>query len=141
MITKGIAKYVYLDSTEKFNGEDTGKYTLTVSVDDKEVQALEKAGVKVRTIKSYDEEGNEDGGTYRARKFSTKYPLSFEMIKTVDGEAIGHDFGAESKVEVLWKKGNEHPQHGVATYLTAVKVHERTEGYRSADEETSEFFA
>ena len=32
MITKGIAKYVYLDSTEKFQGEDTGKYTLTVAV-------------------------------------------------------------------------------------------------------------
>ena len=38
MITKGIAKYVYLDSTEKFNGEDTGKYTLTVAVDDKEAK-------------------------------------------------------------------------------------------------------
>ena len=135
MITKGIAKYVYLDSTEKFNGEDTGKYTLTVSVDDKEAKTLEDAGVKVRTIKT------EDGGSYKARKFSTKYPLSFEMIKTADGESIGHDFGAESVVEVLWKKGNEHPQHGVATYLTAVKVHERTEGYRSADEETGEFFS
>jgi hypothetical protein len=141
MITKGIAKYVYLDSTEKFNGEDTGKYTLTVSVDDNEAKALEKAGVKVRTIKSYDADGNEDGGTYRARKFSTKYPLSFEMVKTSDGEAIGHDFGAESEVEVLWKAGNEHPQHGVATYLTAVKVSKRTEGYKSSDDETNEFFA
>ena len=141
MITKGIAKYVYLDSTEKFQGEDTGKYTLTVSLDDKEAKALESEGVKVRTIKSYDEDGKEDGGSYKARKFSTKYPLSFEMIKTVDGEAIGHDFGAESVVEVLWKKGNEHPQHGVATYLTAVKVHTRTEGYRAADVETNEFFA
>jgi hypothetical protein len=135
MITKGIAKYVYLDSTEKFNGEDTGKYTLTVAVDDKETKALEKAGVKVRTIKT------EDGGSYRARKFSTKYPLSFEMIKTSDGEAIGHDFGAESVVEVLWKAGHEHPQHGVATYLTAVKVSKRTEGYKSADAETNEFFS
>jgi hypothetical protein len=141
MITKGIAKYVYLDSTEKYQGEDTGKYTLTVALDDKEAKALEKEGVKVRTIKSYDKDGNEDGGSYKARKFSTKYPLSFEMIKTDDGEAIGHDFGAESVVQVLWKAGNEHPQHGVATYLTAVKVLERTEGYRSADDETNEFFA
>ena len=78
MITTGIAKYVYLDSTEKFNGEDTGKYTLT---------------------------------------------------------------GAESEVQVLWKAGNEHPQHGVATYLTAVKVSKRTEGYKSSDDETNEFFA
>ena len=135
MITTGTAKYVYLDSTEKFNGEDTGKYTLTVAIDDKEATALEKAGVKVRTIQT------EDGGSYKARKFSTKYPLSFDMVKTSDGEAIGHDFGAESEVQVLWKAGNEHPQHGFATYLTAVKVSERTEGYKSADEETNEFFA
>jgi hypothetical protein len=135
MITKGIAKYVYLDSTEKFNGEDTGNYTLTVALDDKEAKALEKEGVKVRTIQT------EDGGSYRARKFSTKYPLNFEMIKTDEGEAIGHDFGAESKVEILWKKGKEHPQHGFATYLTAVKVSERTEGYKSADSDTNEFFA
>ena len=135
MITKGIAKYVYLDSTEKFNGEDTGKYTLTVALDDKEAKALEKEGVKVRTIQT------EDGGSYRARKFSTKYPLNFEMIKTDEGEAIGHDFGAESSVEVLWKAGNEHPQHGVATYLTAIKVSNRTEGYKSADSDTNEFFA
>ena len=99
MITKGIVKYNYLDSTEKYQGEDTGKYTLTVALDSKEVKALEGEGVKVRTIKT------EDGGSYRARKFSTKYPLSFNMVKTVDGEDIGFDFGAESVVEVLWKKG------------------------------------
>ena len=133
MVTTGVAKYVYLDSTEKFNGEDTGKYTLTISVDDKEAKALEKAGVKVRTITT-------DDGEYKARKFSTKYPLPFEMIKTVDGEAIGHDFGAESEVQVLWKAGQEHPMHGVATYLTAVKVITRTEGYKSQDDEVSEFF-
>ena len=135
MIATGTAKYVYLDSTEKFNGEDTGKYTLTVAVDDKEAKALEAEGVKVRTIQT------EDGESYKARKFSTRYPLSFDMVKTADGEAIGNDFGAESEVQVLWKKGNEHPQHGFATYLTAVKVMKRTEGYKSADEETNAFFA
>ena len=71
MITKGIAKYVYLDSTEKFNGEDTGKYTLTVALDDKEAKALEKEGVKVRTIQT------EDGGSYQPVNFllSILYPL------------------------------------------------------------------
>lgn len=133
MVTTGVAKYVYLDSTEKFNGEDTGKYTLTVAIDDKEAKALEKAGVKVRTIKT-------DDGEYKARKFSTKYPLPFDMIKTAEGEAIGHDFGSGSEVQVLWKAGNEHPMHGVATYLTAIKVTKRTEGYKSKDDEVSEFF-
>jgi hypothetical protein len=135
MKTIGIAKYVYLDSTEKYNGEDTGKYTLTVSLADDEVKELEKEGVKVRTINT------EDGGSYRARKFSTKYPLEFDKIRTEDGESIGSDFGAESKVEILWKKGSEHPQHGFATYLTMIKVLDRTEGYKSSDDETNEFFA
>lgn len=134
MVTKGIAKYVYLDSTEKFKGEDTGRYTLTVAVDDKEAKALEKAGVKIKTIKA------DDGTTYKGRKFSTKYPLAFDMVKTADGEAIGPDFGPESQVQVLWKAGAEHPIHGVATYLTAVKVTNRTEGYKSLDDEASEFF-
>lgn len=134
MITEGIAKYVYLDSTEKFNGEDTEKYTLTVALDDKNAKALEKEGVKVRTIKT------EDGGSYKARKFSTRYKLDFDMIKTDDGEAIGTDFGPESKVSVLWKAGQVHPTHGLATYLTAIKVTDRTEGYKSADDETNEFF-
>jgi len=134
MVTNGIAKYVYLDSTEKFNNEDTGKYTLTVAIDDKEAKALEKVGVKVRVIKT------EDGGEYKARKFSTKYPLPFDMIKTAEGEAIGHDFGAESEVQVLWKAGQEHPMHGVATYLTAIKVNKRTEGYKSKDSEANDFF-
>ena len=134
MVTKGIAKYVYLDSTEKFKGEDTGRYTLTIAVDDKEAQALKKAGVKIKTLT------DKDGSTYYGRKFSTKYPLGFDMVKTADGEAIGSDFGPESLVSVLWKAGAEHPMHGTATYLTAVKVDKRTEGYKSQDDETSEFF-
>jgi len=134
MVTNGIAKYVYLDSTEKYAGEDTLKYTLTISIDDAEAKALEKVGVKVRTIKA------DDGTTYKARKFSTKYPIPFDMIKTKEGEAIGHDFGAESEVQVLWKLGQEHPTHGVATYLTAIKVNKRTEGYKSLDVEANDFF-
>jgi len=51
MITKGEALYVYLDSTEKYNGDDTGKYTLTVGVSNEDAEKLVKGGVKVRTIK------------------------------------------------------------------------------------------
>ena len=115
MITKGIAKYVYLDSTEKFGGEDTGKYTLTVALSDAEAKKLEEAGVKVRTIKDAD-----TGKDIKIRKFSTQYKLDDNMIQTDSGDIIGTDFGAESEVQVLWKAGKEHPMHGVATYLTAI---------------------
>lgn len=135
MITKGVAKYVYLDSTEKFNGEDTGKYTLTVGLDTTEAQKLEQAGVKVRTFTDKD-----TGKEYKGRKFSTQYKLDDNMIQTVSGAIVGTDFGAGSEVEVLWKAGNKHPTHGVATYLTAIKVADEHEpGFKGANEEISEF--
>ena len=54
MITKGVAKFVYLDSTEKYNNEDTGKYTLTVGLSNAEAKKLEEAGVKVRSYTDKD---------------------------------------------------------------------------------------
>lgn len=135
MITKGEAKYVYLDSTEKFGGEDTGKYTLTVALSDAEAKKLEDAGVKVRTIKD-----SESGKDIRVRKFSTQYKLDSNMIQTQSGEPIGTDFGSGSDVEILWKAGKEHPTHGVATYLTAIKVADNhTPGFKGANEELAEF--
>lgn len=136
MITKGVAKYVYLDSTEKFNGEDTGKYTLTIAVSDAEANKLEDAGVKVRTIKD-----TETGEDIRIRKFSTQWKLNDDMIQTESGDMIGTDFGAGSDVEVLWKAGKPHPTHGVATYLTAIKVaDDHTPGFKGANEELAELF-
>jgi hypothetical protein len=135
MITKGIAKFVYLDSTEKFNNEDTGKYTLTVGLSTSEAKKLVDAGVKVR---SYTDK--ETGKEIKIRKFSTQYKLQDNMIQTVSGEVIGTDFGSGSDVEVLWKAGNAHPTHGVATYLTAIKVADEHEpGYKGSNEEISEF--
>lgn len=135
MITKGVAKYVYLDSTEKFNNEDTGKYTLTVGLSNAEAKKLEDAGVKVRTIKDA-----ETGKDIKIRKFSTQYKLDNNMIQTQSGDVVGTDFGAGSDVEVLWKAGKEHPTHGVATYLTAIKVADNhTPGFKGANEELASF--
>jgi len=135
MVTKGEAKYVYLDSTEKFNGDDTGKYTLTVSLSDAEAKKLIDAGVKVRTIKDAD-----TGEDIKIRKFSTQYKLDDNLIQTMSGDVVGTDFGAGTEVEVLWKAGKEHPMHGVATYLTAIKVADNhTPGFKGANEELAEF--
>jgi len=135
MVTKGEAKYVYLDSTEKFNGDDTGKYTLTVSLSDAEAKKLVDAGVKVRTIKDAD-----TGKDIKIRKFSTQYKLDDNLIQTMSGDVVGTDFGAGTEVEVLWKAGKEHPMHGVATYLTAIKVADNhTPGFKGANEELAEF--
>ena len=136
MITKGEALYVYLQETEKFDGEDTGKYTITVGISDSEAKKLEKAGVKVKTSKH-----PETGEMTKARKFSTQFKLKDEMIQTTEGEVIGDQFGTGSKITVLWKEGNDHPRHGVGTYLTAIKVQPGyTPPYTSEADDVSEFF-
>jgi hypothetical protein len=33
-VVSGKAAFAHLDSTEVYNGQDTGKYTLTVTLDD-----------------------------------------------------------------------------------------------------------
>jgi len=136
MITKGEALYVYLTETEKFDGEDTGKYSITVGLSDAEADKLEEAGVKVKTTKH-----PESGKNMKARKFSTQFKLKDEMIQTTEGEIIGDQFGSGSQVSVLWKEGKEHPRHGMGTYLTAIKVKPGyTPPYVSADEEVEDFF-
>ena len=135
MITKGIAKYIYLNTTEKFNGEDTGKYTITVGMSNSEAKKLEDAGIKVREFK------DDNGKSYKARKFSTQYKLADNMIQTESGEVIGTNFGSGSNVEILWTAGEKHPTHGVATYLTAIKVADEHEaGFKGSNEELKEFW-
>ena len=135
MITKGIAKYIYLNTTEKFNGEDTGKYTITVGMSNSEAKKLEDAGIKVREFK------DDNGKSYKARKFSTQYKLADNMIQTESGEVIGTNFGSGSNVEILWTAGEKHPTHGVATYLTAIKVADEHEaGFKGTNEELKEFW-
>jgi len=136
MITKGQALYVYLTETEKFDGEDTGKYTITVSLSNSEAKKLEEAGVKVKETKH-----PETGKIVKARKFATQFKLKDEMIQTTDGEVIGDQFGALSDVAILWKEGQKHARHGVGTYLTAIKVKPGyTPPYASEAEDVNEFF-
>ena len=133
MITRGIARYIYLDSTEKFKGSDTGKYTLTIELAEDEALKLENLGIKVN-------EFVRDGRTYKARKFSTRYPLTRDMIQTKSGKSIGVDFGEGSGVEVLWKEGKDST-YGIPTFLVAIKVDDDyNPGYKGRSDELSRFF-
>ena len=134
MITKGIARYIYLDSTEKFRGRDTGKYSLTIELPDTEALKLENLGVKVNEI--YDKSGR----MYKSRKFSTRYSMLNHMIKTKSGQSIGADFGDGTEVEVFWKAGIEG-FYGVPTYLVAIKVEDDYKpGYKLRNDELVDFF-
>jgi len=107
-ILEGIVAFESLRETDKFNGQDTGKYSVTLTLDDDDADKLEKLGVK---LKSY--EGK------RQRKFASKYqPMVFDN----SGHPYSGSIPYGSKVRIVWTEGQEHPVHGVTPYLNKLKV-------------------
>ena len=113
-VTTGEVAFENLRQHEIYNGQDTGKYTVTVTVDDEEAKKLADAGVKLRTY-----EGQQQ------RKFSSKFPIN---IVDVNDEPFDGSVGRGSKIKVAWKEGMSRPVHGTATYLNAVRVIEAKAG-------------
>ena len=114
MITEGIANFVNLPETEFFNGKDTGKYSIMLTIEDDQVSTLEDAGVTVKEYKNQ-----------KQRKFVTQYD-GFQVVDT-DGESISKNIPYGSKVRILWEAGKPHPTHGSAPYLKKIKVLELAE--------------
>ena len=114
MITEGIANFVNLTETEFFNGKDTGKYSIMLTIEDDQVSTLEDAGVTVKEYKNQ-----------KQRKFVTQYD-GFTVVDT-DGESISKNIPYGSKVRILWEAGKPHPTHGSAPYLKKIRVLELAE--------------
>ena len=119
-VLTGKAAFVNLTETEQYQGQDTGRYTLTVTLDDDGAQMLSQQGVKLR-----DYEGTAQ------RKFSSKYPV--KVIDAEDNPFIG-PITRGSTIRLSYKTGPAHPVHGTPTYLNAVRVIELAED-KSIDDE------
>ena len=107
-VLTGKAAFINLTETEQYQGQDTGRYTLTVTLDDDAAQMLSQQGVKLR-----DYEGTAQ------RKFSSKYPV--KVIDAEDNPFIG-PVTRGSTIRLSYKTGPAHPVHGTPTYLNAVRV-------------------
>lgn len=107
-VLTGKAAFVNLTETEQYQGQDTGKYTLTVTLDDSTAEMLSNQGVKLR-----DYEGTPQ------RKFSSKYPV--KVIDADDNPFVG-SITRGSTIRLSYKTGPAHPIHGTPTYLNAVRV-------------------
>ena len=112
-VTEGTVAFQSLREHDSFNGQTTGKYTLTIMLPDDSAQELEDQGVKLK-----DYEGKSQ------RKFSSKFSVP---ILNPDGSPFEGDVTRGSKVRIQYLYGIPHPVHGVATYLNAVKVLEVAE--------------
>ncbi len=119
-VLTGKAAFVNLTETEQYQGQDTGRYTLTVTLDNDAAQMLSAQGVKLR-----DYEGTAQ------RKFSSKYPV--KVIDAEDNPFIG-PVTRGSTIRLSYKTGPAHPVHGTPTYLNAVRVVELADDASIDDE-------
>ena len=114
---EGAVAFSNVTEHDVYNGQSTGKYSMTITMDESDADALSKQGVK---IKEYDNEGE----ILKQRKFSSKFNL---RVIDAEGQPYGREVPRNSKVRLLFKLGQEHPVHGVSTYLNAVRVLEEAE--------------
>ena len=119
-VLTGKAAFINLTETEQYQGQDTGRYTLTVTLDNDAAQMLSAQGVKLR-----DYEGTAQ------RKFSSKYPV--KVIDAEDNPFIG-PVTRGSTIRLSYKTGPAHPVHGTPTYLNAVRVVELADDASIDDE-------
>jgi len=93
-------------------------------LDDDEAKKLEKMGVNLKEYKNQ-----------KQRKFKTTYD-NFTVVD-VNDDIVSKNIPYGSKVRVLWKDGDKHPQFGTPTYLQKIRVLEYSEN--EMDDIPSEF--
>jgi hypothetical protein len=113
IVTSGVVAFSNLTEHEVYQGQSTGRYSLVITMDVADASKLEDMGVKVKVY---------DGR--KQRKFASKFHVG--VVDTNDAPVNG-EIPYGSKVRVLWKDGEAHPQHGVGTYLNKVRVVEFAE--------------
>tara|TARA_Y100001963_G_scaffold159754_1_gene265033 strand:+ start:3124 stop:3498 length:375 start_codon:yes stop_codon:yes gene_type:complete len=122
MITEGTVAFSNLAETEKYQGQDTGKYSIVLNLEPDEASKLDELGIKLKKYKNEPQ-----------RKFVTKFP-GFSVLD-VDGEPIAKYIPYGSKVRVLWEPSKPHPKYGVSPYFKKIKVLEMAEGMDGVDDE------
>ena len=110
---EGIVNFSKLTEHDVYNGQDTGAYSLTITMSEDDASTLAANGVKIK-----DYQGN------KQRKFKSKYDIK---VFDADGNPYNGEVPYNSTVRLKYKTGPAHPVHGVSTYLEAVKVLEEAE--------------
>jgi len=112
-VIEGIANFSHVTEHDVFNGQSTGAYSITLTMDEEDANQLAAAGVKIK-----DYQGN------KQRKFKSKFDVT---VVDANGDRYHGEIPYNSKIRVKYKLGKPHPVHGVSTYLEAIKVLEEAE--------------
>jgi len=112
-VIEGTVNFSNVTKHDVYNGQDTGTFSLTITMSEDDAATLSAQGVK---IKEY--EGN------KQRKFKSKYDIG---MYTAEGDRYEGEVPYNSRVRLKYKTGPAHPVHGTPVYLEAVKVLELAE--------------
>ena len=110
---EGVVNFSKLTEHDVYNGQDTGAYSMTITMSEDDASTLAASGIKIK-----DYQGN------KQRKFKSKYDIK---VFDADGNPYNGEVPYNSTVRLKYKTGPAHPVHGVSTYLEAVKVLEEAE--------------
>jgi len=117
-VIEGTVNFSNVTKHDVFNGQDTGTFSLTITMSEDDAATLSAQGVKIK-----DYEGN------KQRKFKSKYAIG---MYTAEGERYTGEVPYNSRVRLKYKTGPAHPVHGTPVYLEAVKVLEEAEASEEA---------
>jgi hypothetical protein len=112
-LTTGEIAFSNVTKFDVYRGKSTEKYNITITMSDSEAEKLENMGVHVKTYSP------EDGPTKRQRKFSSKFPI---RVVDLEDNPINTELGRGSVVRVAWGAGEPSEEHGVPTYVNAIRV-------------------
>lgn len=120
-VATGTVAFESLRKHDVYNGKSTGKYNVTITLDQDSADSLKSAGVKLREYE----------GTPQ-RKFATGFNVD---VLDANGTPYDGQVTRGSKVKVLYSLGAPSPMHGVIPYLEKVKVVELAEPTAAAVED------
>ena len=136
MLIEGNVAFSNVTKHDEYMGQSTGRYSVTVTMDDSYADKLSSEGVKIKTYVPKDEEGNPQEPLLQ-RKFASKFGIG---VVDADNNPYEGEIPRGSKVRVQFELGNEHPVHGVSVYAKRVRILELAEETISGgDEEDKDF--
>lgn len=112
-VIEGVVNFSNVTKHDVFNGQDTGSFSMTITMSEDDAATLSAQGIKIK-----DYEGS------KQRKFKSKYDI---RMMDAEGNPYNGEVPYNSRVRLKYKTGPAHPVHGTPTYLEAVKVLEEAE--------------
>jgi hypothetical protein len=112
-VIEGIVNFSNVTQHDVYNGQDTGTFSMTITMSEDDAAGLASQGVKIKEYEGL-----------KQRKFKSKFDVS---LYTAEGDKYTGEVPFNSRVRLKFKTGPAHPVHGTPTYLEAVKVLEEAE--------------